>query len=303
MSVTRRELLSLAALSALPARNWEDDRLGIFCHLGADEASARKTLAAARAAGFRRAQISFPWPRVSQPYLKSLPGWLRSEGVQAEVLSAYVNCCNPEAVLMDCRRQDFSTALEVAGTLGCRHLGAWTGSYITELMKPDPRNFAPAASDAISKFLEGYTLRLERAGLTLALETYITLACPDAPSLRRLLDRLPNSVGAVLDPPNLTPPKRYAQRDQTLEEMVRTLKERVALVHLKDFSLAPDGESYNLPGPLKGEMNYALYVREILSLPGLPPIVAEHLSIQEYAEARRNLLPAFRKAAAQKLSY
>jgi len=298
MRITRRELLSLAAAGAAPARQWDDDRLGIFCHLGTDEASARKTLAAARAAGFRRAQISFPWPRVNGAYLKSLPAWLESEGIRAEVLSAYVNCCHPEAVLMDCRREDFARAFELAPTLGCRHLAAWTRSYITELMKPDPRNFAPAASDAISKFLEGYTQRLEKAGLTLALETYITLACPDAPSLRRVLDRLPRCIGAVLDPPNLTPPKRYAQREQVLREMVSTLKDRVALVHLKDFRLAPDGESYSLPGPLQGELNYPLYAREILSLPGSPPIVAEHLSIEEYAEARRKLLPVFREAAA-----
>lgn len=298
MSATRRELLSLAALGALPARRWDDERLGIFCHLGTDEATARKTLAAARAAGFRRAQISFPWPRVSEAYLRSLPTWLASEGIRAEVLSAYINCLNPEIVLMDCRRQDFVRALDVAGTLGCRCLGAWTGSYVAELMKSDPRNFAPAASETVVKFLEAHARHIERAGLTLALETYITLACPDAPSLGRMLDRVPKCIGAVLDPPNLTPPKRYAQRDQVLREMVSTLKDRVALVHLKDFRLAPDGSSYTLPGPLQGELNYPLYVREILALPGSPPIVAEHLSVEEYAGSRRKLLPLFRQAAA-----
>jgi sugar phosphate isomerase/epimerase len=298
MSATRREVLSLAALGAVAARRWDDDRLGIFCHLGTEEATARKTLAAARAAGFRRAQISFPWPRVSEAYLKSLPGWLASEGIRAEVLSAYVNCLNPEVVLMDCRRQDFARALDVAGTVGCRCLAAWTGSHIADLMKSDLRNFAPAAAEAIVEFLGAQAQHIERAGLTLALETYITLACPDAPTLGRVLDRLPKCIGAVLDPPNLTPPKRYAQRDQVLREMVSTLKNRVALVHLKDFRLGPDGESYSLPGPLQGELNYPLYVREILALDGSPPIVAEHLSIEEYAGARRKLLPLFRASAA-----
>jgi sugar phosphate isomerase/epimerase len=148
------------------------------------------------------------------------------------------------------------------------------------------------------EFLGAQAQHIERAGLTLALETYITLACPDAPTLGRVLDRLPKCIGAVLDPPNLTPPKRYAQRDQVLREMVSTLKNRVALVHLKDFRLAEDGESYSLPGPLQGELNYPLYVREILALDGSPPIVAEHLSIEEYAGARRKLLPLFRASAA-----
>lgn len=295
--LTRRSFLGSAAAAAVFSAAWDPARLGIACHFGTTEASVRKVLAVAREAGFTRAQVQISWAKVSEDFIRSLPAWLASEGIQAEVLGAYVNCCAPENVLMDCRSQDFARAIEVAGTLGSRRLVAWTGGYGAGLMKPDPRNFTREAEDNICRFLDQYTKKIEQAGLRLALETYITLACPDAPSLARLLKRLPKCVGAVLDPPNLTPVARYPQRDEALREMLRLLKGRVAVVHLKDFRLAADGQSYQLPGPLKGEMNYPLFARGILSLADDTPIIAEHLAPSEFAAARRELLPVFEAAS------
>jgi len=304
MSTTRRQLLksgagALVCAAGVPAKpsRWNPGRLGIFCHLAPEEAAARKTLAAARAAGFRTSQIQFPWTRLDASFLRSLPGWLREEGIAAEVLGAYVNACAPENVLMDCRREDFARAIDVAARIGANTLVAWTGGYGAGLMTSDPRNLAPEAAHSIRRFIEAHARRLEQAKLSLALETYITLACPDATSLRRLLDTVPKCVGAVLDPPNLTPLARYAKRDDALREMVGTLGDRVALVHLKDFRLAADGKGYDLPGPLQGEMNYSLFAEKILTLPVSPPLVAEHMRPEEFAEARRKLLPVFDAAA------
>jgi len=304
MRTTRRQWLRGGAVAFAcgagarsSAPKWNPDRLGIFCHLAPEEAAARKTLAAARAAGFRTSQIQFPWTRLDASFLRSLPGWLREEGIAAEVLGAYVNACAPENVLMDCRREDFARAIDVAARIGANTLVAWTGGYGAGLMTSDPRNLAPEAAHSIRRFIEAHARRLEQAKLSLALETYITLACPDATSLRRLLDTVPKCVGAVLDPPNLTPLARYAKRDDALREMVGTLGDRVALVHLKDFRLAADGKGYDLPGPLQGEMNYSLFAEKILTLPVSPPLVAEHMRPEEFAEARRKLLPVFDAAA------
>ena len=46
-----------------------------------------------------------------------------------------------------------------------------------------------------------------------------------------------------------------------------------------------------------GQMNYPLYVGLIAKLAGSPPVIAEHLGSEEFAEARRRLLPLFVKAA------
>jgi sugar phosphate isomerase/epimerase len=130
--------------------------------------------------------------------------------------------------------------------------------------------------------------------VTLSLESYITLTCPDAPSLARVLARLPETVAAVLDPPNLTPIARFAQRDEELRAMVRVLRGRIGIVHLKDFKLAAGGDKYELPGPLAGVMNYGIFVREIQSLPTDVPVVAEHIGPAEFAAVRSKLLPLFR---------
>ncbi len=281
------------SLGLLRAAQSAGERLGVACQLGTDEATARKALAAARSAGFRHVQLQFPWDTVSPEFLRRLPGWLREEGVNADVLGAYVNCASPETVIMGCRRDDFGLAIDYAGRLDCRYLTAWTGGLGTDLMKADARNFAADAPERIVRFLEPFLARLEDAKLVVALETYITLVCPDAGSMKALLDRLPKTIAVVLDPPNLTPVAEYPRRDAVLHDMIRQLRSRVGVVHLKDFRLAPDGKSYELPGPLDGEMNYPLYAKEICALPGAPPIIAEHVGPAQFPDVRKRLLQVF----------
>ena len=269
------------------------DRLGIMCQLQPDEASARAVLRAAREAGFPRAQITFPWDRVTPDFLKGLPRWVAAENLQVDALGAYVNCAAPENVIMSAREPDFDRAIEFAPEIGARRLVAWTGGFGSGLMTPDSRNPSPAASDAIARFLDRKLKRIEDARLIVALESYITLVCPDAPSLRKLLDRFPPSITAVLDPPNLTPIDRYGERDQVLREMFKTMEGRVGIVHMKDFRLAADQKSYDLPGPLRGVMNYRLFVDLVRRLPAQIPAITEHVGPDEFATTQRELSALF----------
>ena len=288
-TLPRRSFLKSAAAAFLFGRAAEVGRLGIMCQFDPEETAARKVLAAARRAGFRRTQIQFPWDRATPAFLRQLPGWLAEEEMRVDVLSAYVNCAAPENVLMDARAEDLARAIDLAPAIGATRLIAWTGGYGKGLMTADPRNFLPEASDGIRRFLEPSLKKLEAGKLILALETYVTLTCPDGSSLRQLLDRLPAFITAVLDPPNLTPIARYAERDRVLIELCNQLEGRIGVVHLKDFRLATDGASYDLPGPLKGEMNYPLLVSQIGRLPSDIPWIAEHLSPAEFASAHENL--------------
>lgn len=288
--VTRRGFCgALAGGLSAGATGWEE-RLGVLCQLGAEEAGARKVIEAARAAGYRRVMVNFAWDKVDAAFLRGLPGWLSGAGLKCEALGAYVNCAVPAAVLMSTREQDFDRAIEYAGELKCGRLVAWTGSHVADLMKADARNSEAASEDALVRFVEARAKRLEARRLRLALETYITLVCPDARSLKRVLGRLPDFVGAVMDPPNLTPLARYAERDQALREMMAELKGRIEVVHLKDFRLAAGGKGYELPGPLAGEMNYRLYASEIAKLAAGVPVAAEHIGPSDFARVRGELL-------------
>jgi sugar phosphate isomerase/epimerase len=292
---TRRSFCSLPLAAALRAAPKDHTaRLAIMCQLGAEEAYARKVLDAAREAGFRRVMINFAWDRIAPAFLTGLPGWVSANGLTCEVLGAYVNSVSPGTILMGTRAADFERAIGYAAELRCPRLVAWTGSHLTDLMKPDPRNPTAASEDALVRFVSKHVPALERAGLKLALETYVTLTCPDAPSLKRVLDRLPATVGAVIDPPNLTPVVRYPQRDAALKEMMRLLGPRIEVVHLKDFRLKPDGINYNLPGPLGGVMNYPLYLQELSKLPGNLPWIIEHVDPAGFLSTREKLLPLVR---------
>ena len=56
-TLPRRSFLKSAAAAFLFGRAAEVGRLGIMCQFDPEETAARKVLAAARRAGFRRAQI------------------------------------------------------------------------------------------------------------------------------------------------------------------------------------------------------------------------------------------------------
>lgn len=296
--LTRRSLLKASGGLLALRKHDTADRLGLNCPLDSNETSARRTLHAARQAGFRRIQVYFDWVHVDKAYLRGLPAWVKEEGLQVEVLGAYVNCVAPDILIMGTRAQDLDRAIEFAPKLGAKRLTAWTGGYGPKLFTADARNFTPAASDAILRTLEPRFRRLEQQNLRLALESYITLACPDAPSLRRLLDRTPPFINAVFDPPNLTPIARYGKRDEVLREMLTTLKNRVGVVHWKDFRLAKDGQSYDLPGPLGGVMNYTLFLECVKQLPADTPIMVEHISPGQYSEFHSKLEPIFTRALA-----
>jgi sugar phosphate isomerase/epimerase len=237
--------------------------------------------------------VNFSWDRVDGAFLKGLPGWVSAQGLRCEALGAYVNCVSPGVVLMGTRAEDFERAIGYAAQLRCTRLVAWTGSHSLNLMQADARNSTRESEDALVRFLEGHLGPLEKAALKLALETYVTLTCPDAAALRRVLARLPALVGAVLDPPNMTPVARYAERDQVLVETMTQLKGRIEVVHLKDFRLAADGKGYELPGPLGGVMNYPLYAQQIAALPEDVPVAAEHIGPDQYQAVRDRLLRVF----------
>lgn len=264
-----------------------------MCRLAPEEVSARAVLQAAQEAGFKSIQVTFPWAKVDRAYLRAIPAWIQSEGLKVEALGVYVNCCDPKIVLMDARPEHLPLAMELAGNLDCRFLVAWTGGYNANMAVADTRNTLPAAEDAICRFLSLYAPALERSGLTLALESYITLACPDAPSLRRTLNRLPGCIGAVMDPPNLTPVSRYAERDQALREMFVTLRGRISIVHMKDFRLNAARDGYSLPGPLDGETNYRLFLQQALALPARTPLIVEHIPPERFSKTRARLVEMF----------
>jgi sugar phosphate isomerase/epimerase len=297
-ALSRRAVLGAGVAALAAGAPDAAERLGVMCQFEPEETAARRVLDAAAQAGFRQVQVFFNWLRTTDEFTRKAPRWIAAAGLRCPVLGAYINCVEPANVLMNVGYAEFHRILNQAPEYGASMLVAWTGGYGSGLMKSDPRNFTPAAEDALVRFVSQYVKPLEESRLSLALETYITLTCPDAPSLRRVLDRLPPCVTAVLDPPNLTPIARYGERDRALLEMTRLLAGRIGVVHLKDFRLAPGGQAYELPGPLEGEMNYPLFVEQIQLLPPEIPAIAEHLKPAEFAGARQKLLPLFRAGRA-----
>ena len=290
--LTRRSWLGVTG-TALLARGDTADRLGLNCLVKTEEGEARRTLQATRSAGFKRIQLYFDWVTASRVFLRGLPSWVRAADLNVAALGAYVNCVAPEFLIMGTRARDLDQAIDMAREFSATRLVAWTGGYGPQLFTSDSRNWQPGAADALLRTLAPRYKRLEDQRLTLALESYITLTCPDAPSLRRLLDRTPSCINAVFDPPNLTPIALYSARDQVLREMLATLKDRVGIVHWKDFRLARSGRSYDLPGPMGGVMNVPLFLECVKKLPADIPVFAEHIQPADYAAYRAKLTPVF----------
>ena len=69
-------------------------------------------------------------------------------------------------------------------------------------------------------------------------------------------------------------------------------------MHWKDFRLAKDGRSYELPGLLRGVMNSSLFLRCVKQLAADTPVMAEHISPDQYPTFHAKLEPIFVRALA-----
>lgn len=161
----------------------------------------------------------------------------RRAGVQIAVLSCYFNMLeqNPSALTRDI--SDFHERLRYARDFGCGIVATETGSFNADYSF-HPDNHGEEAFERVIPVISGLAREAERFGASVCIEAVWKYAIHDPESTKRMLDAVSSSnLQILLDPVNMASPDNYGQLDDMIEKAFSLYGERIAALHLKDYTV------------------------------------------------------------------
>ena len=159
----------------------------------------------------------------------------RQAGIRIAVLGCYVNIIDPDPARRTQAFDDFSTHLRLARDFGASLVGTETGS-VGQGYTPD--NYTKEAFEQVVDSVQAMVAEAERFGVTVGIEAGVNHPLHTVQLTRRLLDAVPSSnLQIILDAANLMTPDNYLQQERIVAEAFELLGDRIAVLHLKDFTV------------------------------------------------------------------
>lgn len=185
----------------------------------------------------------------------------RQAGVRIAVLGCYVNIIHPDPVQRSQALNEFNIHLRLARDFGASLVGTETGS-VGQGYTPD--NFTEEAFEQVVASVSAMVAEAERFGVTVGIEAGVNHPLHTAQLTRRLLERVPSgNLQIILDAANLMTPDNYLQQERIVAEALDLLGDRIAVLHLKDFTIkggvieiVPAGQGLLNFAPLLHYMKY-----------------------------------------------
>jgi sugar phosphate isomerase/epimerase len=216
----------------------------------------------------------------------------RQAGIIIAETGAWSNPISPKeaerkAALEKCRQQ-----LVLADRIGARCCVNISGSRGEMWDGPSPRNFTRETFDMIVETTRSILDAVRPKRTYFTLET-MPWAYPDSPdSYLELFTAIDRKQFAVhLDPVNLVcSPQRYYGNGALIRECFEKLGPHVKSCHAKDILLETRLTTHlNETRPGTGGLDYAVFLKELSRLPGVP-LMLEHLSsAEEYDHAAAHI--------------
>lgn len=166
---------------------------------------------------------------------------LRDTGMECAVLGCYLNLADPDPERRAHTQAIYKAHLQAAPLIGARVVG--TETYAN----PESRFSEPAArsEEAYRLFMD--SLRpvvryAEEADAILAVEMVYHHIISTPERAQRMLEELPSDhLRIILDAVNLIGPGHDGEAEALTEDAIRRLGDRVRVLHMKDFTVLPDG--------------------------------------------------------------
>ncbi len=181
-------------------------------------------------------------PRLLTPDLAaSVREDLEATQMECAVLGCYLNLADPDPERRAATQEIYRAHLRFSTLMGARVVG--TETYA----RPDTPfgEPAPVSEEAFRLFMEGLkpVVRFaEEAGAILAVEPVHSHIISTPERAQRMLEELPSDhLQIILDSVNLIGPGHDRDADAIIDDAIRRLGDRVRVLHMKDFTVKPDG--------------------------------------------------------------
>lgn len=209
----------------------------------------------------------------------------RRNDLQIAVLSCYFNMMEENPAILYRYVADFHERIRYARDFGCGIVATETGSINSDgSFHPD--NHGEKAFEKVLPIIGRLVGEAERFGATVCIEAVWKYAIHDPESTRRMLDAVSsNNLQILLDPVNMASPDNYTQLDDMIKNAFSLYGERIAVLHLKDYTVN------------NGEISIVPLGQGLLNIPLLLGLVCEQkpginiiLEEMDFAHAKQNLM-------------
>ena len=221
--------------------------------------------------------------RLTAEYAAELRERFANTNMACAVLGCYLNLADPDAASRACTQAIYEAHLRFAPMLGAYVVG--TETYAN----PNSRFAEPAAKseEAFRLFMDSLrpvVRAAEEAGAILAVEPVYHHIISTPERAQRMLEELPSDhLQIILDAVNLIGPGDEDRAEELVADAVRRLGDRVRVLHMKDFTVLPDG-SIHSQACGTGRMRYDRLLR-LARVNGLPMTLED--TTPDNAEAAR----------------
>ncbi|MBP1043960.1 sugar phosphate isomerase/epimerase [Vagococcus sp. BWB3-3] len=159
----------------------------------------------------------------------------QQQQINISVLGCYVNIIATDPQERQMALDSFKTHLRLARDFGASLVGTETGStghgFTTD-------NFTEEAFQKVVISVKELVAEAERFGVSIGIEAGLNHPLHSALLAKRLLTEVGSSnLQIILDCANLMSPDNYLRQTEIVEEALDLLGNRIAMIHLKDFTI------------------------------------------------------------------
>lgn len=184
-------------------------------------------------------------------------------GIRIAVLGCYINLADPDEKTRRFHLARFKAHLRYARDFGCSVVGTETGSLHADFSW-HPDNHGEDAYQRVAEGVQELIDEAEKFGVLVCIEGVERYVMHSPQTLKRLIDDVEsNNLQIIFDPVNLLNAKNYEQQDAIMEEAFDLFGERIAIVHVKDFTMANGEFRPQASGTPGGQLNLSLLCRLI----------------------------------------
>ena len=179
---------------------------------------------------------------LTEDICKEIKAGFSKHNVEIPLLGAYFNPVHSNKEKVKAGAEKFADHLRKAHLFGAKYVASETGSYNDEPWIYHPKNQTEEAFEEVYSVFKPLADVAKEAGSFLTVEGAWghCMYCPA--QMERLVKALDNgNIRVTVDIYNYLYEKNYEQRFDILDECLDRFGDKIAVFHIKDFNVNPDG--------------------------------------------------------------
>ncbi len=227
-----------------------------------------------------RSVEGFKFGKFSEEYANKIKANLGSTKIA--VLGSYINPSNSNIQALNYDLARFKEKIRYATILNPILVGTETCTY------KDGENDSEEAYTQLLKSVKELSCEAEKYGVTIGIEGVHFHVINSPEKLFRLVKDVGKSnVKVIFDPCNYITINNYTKQDEMINTMFDLLGEKIAIIHIKDFTVENGEIKSRVPG--EGLLNYKLIFDRMREYGLNIPLICEEFNENDAVRAFKNL--------------